>query len=99
MTTPVKIQRRQKKTSTIIGREGKILAWTIIRVAANTFSNQAPYPVAMVDLGKGERLMGQLVDCSKDDLRAGKKVVAVLRRASVGDQEGVISYVIKFRPL
>jgi uncharacterized OB-fold protein len=99
MATPVKIHRRQKKTAEIIGQRGEIAAWTIVRVAAKLFANQAPYPVVIVKFSTDERVMGQLVDWEEGDLRVGREVVGVLRRAVVEDGDGVISYTVKFRPL
>lgn len=99
ITTPVKLWRRQKDVASHIGLAGKILNWTIIRVPAKSFHNEAPYPVVIVELEKGERMIGQLVDWGKADLKKGKKVVAVLRRSFSGDSESVIVYNIKFKPV
>jgi uncharacterized OB-fold protein len=99
MTTPVKIHRHRKATAGLIGKKGKIVVWTIIRVAAKLFSHQAPYPVVIVKLENGERVTGQLVDWQDRDLKKGRDVVAVLRRSRIEDKESVITYSIKFRPL
>ena len=99
MTTPVKIHRHQKKTAILIGKKGKIVAWTMIRVATKLFNQQAPYPVVIVRLENNEQAIGQLVDWQNEDLRIGKEVIAVLRRCGIEDTEGVIAYSIKFRPL
>ena len=37
ITSPVKLWRRQKSASSLIGKKGKILHWTIIRVPAKSF--------------------------------------------------------------
>ncbi len=97
--TPVKLWRRSKKVASLLGKEGKILNFTYIRVPSKEFVKQAPYPVVIVTLANNERMIGQLVDWEKEDLVIGKKVIAVLRRISLDDNEGVISYGIKFRPL
>ncbi len=99
MITPVKIQRHQKHTAAIIGIRGKIVVWTMIRVTSKLFNNQVPYPVVIVKMESGEQMIGQLVDSMSEDLRAGREVVAVLRRSYVEDTENVISYTIKFRPI
>ena len=98
ITTPVKLWRRSKKVASLIGKEGKILHFTYIRVPSKEFVNQAPFPIAIVELINGERMIGQLVDWEKEDLVSGRKVVAVLRRMIIDDKESVISYGIKFRP-
>lgn len=112
MATPVKIQRHQKETTSLIGKKGKIVVWTIIRIATKLFSSQAPYPVAIVKLDQGQQsrlhlpmqsiggqVVGQLVDWEEEDLIKGREVVAVLRRSHTEDKESVITYTIKFRPI
>jgi uncharacterized OB-fold protein len=99
MTTPVKIHRNKKRTSDLIGKRGKIVVWTIIRVAAKLFSKQAPYPVVIVRLENKSQIIGQLVDWQDEDLQIGREVVAVLRCSGTEDKEGVIAYSIKFKPL
>lgn len=98
ITTPVKLWRRQKDVAAIIGKKGQILNWTIIRVPAKAFHNEAPYPVVIIELENRERMISQLVDFEEKDLKKGKKVVAVLRRSFTGDSESIIAYNIKFKP-
>jgi uncharacterized OB-fold protein len=97
--SPVKLWRRQKTIRQLIGTKGKLLHWTIIRVPSKSFANQAPYPVGIVELSSGERMIGQLVDWQKEDLEKGHEVIAVLRKHNVEDKEGIIPYVIKFKPV
>lgn len=99
VTSPVKLWRRQKSTSGAIGKKGKILNWTIIRVPAKSFMDQAPYPVVIVEMQNGENMIGQLVDWQKKDLIVGKEVVSVFRRLRTTEKEDVIYYNIKFKPL
>ena len=98
-TSPVKLWRRHKNTATLIGKKGKILLWTIIRVPARSFVDQAPYPVVIVKMQNGENMIGQLVDWQEEDLKVGREVVCVLRRLSTEEKESVIYYNIKFKPL
>lgn len=99
MSTPVKIHRNQKQKTSLIGKKGKIVIWTMIRIAAKLFNQQAPYPVVIVKLENGEKVIGQLVDWTPEDLVPGRSVEAVLRRTGIEDKESVISYSIKFKPL
>lgn len=101
ITTPVKIWRRGKKIASKIGETGVILHHTIVRVPPKNFSDQAPYPVVIVKLGNGERVVGQLVDWSQKDLKKGRKVVAVMRKIvnDDADTSSVIHYGIKYKPL
>ena len=66
--SPVKLWRRQENTTQLIGKKGKILQWTMIRVPAKSFVDQAPYPVVIVRMQNGENMIGQLVDWQKEDL-------------------------------
>lgn len=99
MITPVKIHRHQKHTASLIGKKGKIVMWTMIRVATKLFSSQAPYPVAIVNLEGYGQVIGQIVDWQQEELREGQEVIAVLRRNLTEDKESVITYNIKFKPL
>jgi len=99
VTSPVKLWRRQKNTASLIGKKGKILQWTIIRIPAKSFMDQAPYPVVIVKMQNGENMVGQLVDWQKQDLVAGRDVIAVLRRLRTEGKEDIIYYNIKFKPL
>ncbi len=99
ITTPVKSWRRSKKVASLLGKEGKILHLTYIRVPSREFVKQAPYPVVIVALANEQRMIGQLVDWGQEDLVSGRKVIAILRRITTDDAEGIISYGIKFRPL
>ncbi len=98
ITTPVKLWRRQRKTASHIGRMGAIEQWTIIRVPPKAFMQEAPYPVVIVAMENGEKMIGQLVDWQQEDLVKGRKVVAVLRKLFPETPESVITYVIKFKP-
>ena len=97
--TPVKLWRRQKDTASLIGKVGKILLWTIIRVPSNNFKEQAPYPVVIIGFENGENMTFQLVDWTEKDLALGRKVITVLRRHHTNDKEGIIPYTIKCKPL
>ncbi len=105
MQSPVKVWRNQKKTAGLVGKTGKIVSWTVVRVPPAGFSDQAPYPVVVVELEGGKRIMAQLVDPSTgsgqvgmEDLM-GLKVITVVRRVVQPSTEGVIPYGIKVKPL
>ena len=97
--SPVKIWRNQKNIAKMLGKEGSILSWTIIRVPPGGFSSLAPYPVVLVDLNGGSRICAQLVDWVESDLVVGKKVKVIVRRISEPTIEGIIPYGIKVKPV
>ncbi len=97
--TPVKLWRRQKETASLIGAKGKILLWSMIRIPTSTFMSQAPYPIVIVELENKKRIIGQLVDWQEEDFVVGRAVEVVLRRTHTQDNESVIHYTTKVRPL
>lgn len=99
MQSPVKIWRNQKYIARMLGREGTIVSWTVVRVPPTGFSSLAPYPVVIVDLIGSGRITAQLVDWSEEDLVFGKRVKVVVRKVSEPTTEGIIPYGIKVRPL
>lgn len=99
MLSPVKIWRNQKKIAELLGKTGKIVSWTTIRTPPAGFADQAPYPVVLVALDGGSRIMAQLVDWEEKDLVMGQKVVTIVRRVTQPNIEGVIPYGIKVKPV
>jgi len=99
MNSPVKIWRNQKNIAHMLGKTGKIISWTVIRVPSTEFSSLAPYPVVIVDMTGGGKITAQLVDWNEEDLGFGRKVKVVIRRVSEPSTEGIIPYGIKVKPL
>ncbi len=83
----------------MLGKTGKIISWTVIRVPSTEFSSLAPYPVVIVDMTGGGKITAQLVDWNEEDLGFGRKVKVVIRRVSEPSTEGIIPYGIKVKPL
>lgn len=83
----------------MIGKRGRIVSWTIIRVPPADFGYQAPYPVVLVELEDGERVTAQLVDYAPRELAVGQRVVTVLRRTIQAESDAVIPYGIKVKPI
>lgn len=99
MQSPVKIWRNQKNIAKLIGKTGKIVSWTVIRVPPADFMDQAPYPVVLVELESKERIAAQLVDWQPGHLAFGVAVRCVIRRVTHPDPDGVIPYGIKVTPM
>jgi uncharacterized OB-fold protein len=99
MLSPVKIWRHQKQISELIGKTGKVLTWTVIRVPPTGFSDQAPYAVALVRLENGFRLVCQMTDTDPDSLSFGMPVRLIVRRVKEPDADGIIPYGIKAKPV
>lgn len=99
MISPVKIWRNQKHIASRLGLYGTIISWSLIRVPPDGFSEQAPYPIAVVELVNGMRITAQVVDWERDVLKTGQKVKTVVRRTIETTQDGVIPYGIKVKPV
>lgn len=99
MLSPVKIWRNQKYVARTIGKTGKIVSWTVVRVPPANFSYQAPYPVALVELDGGGRISAQVVDYADEQLKIGQKVLTIVRRTIQSDTEAVIPYGLKVKPI
>ena len=98
MQSPVKIWRNQKYIARMLGKTGKIVSWTIVRVPPAGFSSLAPYPVVIVELADNTRVTAQLVDWEEKDLAFGRSVTTVIRRVTEPSVEGIIPYGIKVKP-
>ncbi len=99
MISPVKLWRNQGKIAALVGKTGAITSWTVIRVPPAEFMDQAPYPVVVVAFDDGENMMAQLVDWQPEHLTAGQRVIAVVRRTTKPNNEGIIPYGIKVKPI
>lgn len=77
---------------------GKIVTYTVIRVAPKAWGDIAPYALAVTELTDGTRLMAQVVDCNVDEVKIGMEVRIEFRRIQEEGHHGVISYGYKFVP-
>jgi uncharacterized OB-fold protein len=99
MLSPVKIWRNQKKIRKLLGIRGTLISFTKIFVPPEGFLSQSPYVVAIVKLETGSNYTAQLVDFEEKHLKTGQKVKIILRRTREVEEESVIPYGIKFKPI
>ena len=71
---------------------GKVLSWTVIRVAAPAFAQEVPYPVAVVEMDDGTRIMTQVADVEPGQVRTGMRVRLEFRKIRQQGRSGVIAY-------
>jgi hypothetical protein len=83
---------------TKLAEKGKILTYTIIRVAPQQFVDQAPFAVGIVELDDGVKLTGQVVDCDFKDLKIGQRVRIEFRKIYEEGAAGILCYGYKFIP-
>ena len=80
-------------------KEGKILTYTVIRVAPTEFTDQAPYAMGIVELKDGVKILSQIADCEFDKLEIGMPVKIEFRKISEEGQAGIINYGYKCVPI
>ncbi|MGQ4915052.1 MAG: Zn-ribbon domain-containing OB-fold protein [Candidatus Asgardarchaeia archaeon] len=80
-------------------RVGKVLTYSIVYAIPRGFKNQKPYPIALIELKNGARIVAQLTDCDLTDIHTGMLVEAVFRRITSYGERGIIKYGYKFRPI
>jgi uncharacterized OB-fold protein len=78
--------------------EGKIVTYTVIRIAPSHWTDIAPYALAIAELTDGTRLMAQVTDCDVNEVKIGMDVRIEFRRIQDEGHHGVLSYGYKFVP-
>ena len=80
-------------------KEGKLLTYTIIRVAPSQFVDHSPYAMGIVELNDGVKILSQIADCDLDKLEMGQKVRIEFRKIYQEGEAGIICYGYKCVPL
>ncbi len=76
---------------------GKINSFTIVHDPIPGYRSQVPYILATIDLEEGDTVLGQIVDCSPEDVSIGTEVEMVFRKLAEEGKSGTIQYGYKFR--
>lgn len=82
----------------ILPDTGKLVTYSVIRVAPSQFTDQAPYAIGIAELDNGVRLLAQIADCDVDNIKVGMEVRIEFRRIQADGHHGVLSYGYKFVP-
>ena len=90
-------RRKGKLVPKNMPREGKIISFTEVFVGPEGFDTETPYFLALIELANKVKVLTQLVDSEKEDVKFGAKVEKVFRKISDNDPEGAIAYGYKFR--
>jgi hypothetical protein len=72
--------------------EGKLLTYTIIRVASDIFSLQTPFAVGIIELKDGVRLTVQIADIELDKVKIGMSLKLVFRKIQDEGASGLHCY-------
>ena len=81
-----------------LDRKGRLLTYTIIRVAPSVFTDQVPYAIGIVELQHKVRLLCQITDCDLEEIKTGMPVILEFRRISEDGEAGIIHYGYKAVP-
>lgn len=92
-----KCRRRGKLRVEIMPKTGKIISFTELSVGPAGFEHETPYFLALIELDNGAKLLSQVVDSDKAEIKTGAKVKKVFRKISEDSDEGAISYGFKFK--
>ncbi|WP_297535743.1 OB-fold domain-containing protein, partial [Thermococcus sp.] len=77
----------------------RVLTWTIVRNPPSGFEYYKPYPLALVQLEEGPVVLAQLTDVDPEEIYEGMEVEAVTRKVREFEEDGIILYAYKFRPV
>ena len=77
---------------------GKVVTFTVIRVAPAMWGDMSPYAVAVVEMTDGTRVMGQMTDVDVETVKIGMEVRTEFRLVQREGSHGVLSYGYKFVP-
>ncbi|MDH4223137.1 MAG: Zn-ribbon domain-containing OB-fold protein [candidate division Zixibacteria bacterium] len=83
----------------ILQKEGKLLTFTVIRVAPTEFTDQVPYAMGIVELNEGVKILTQIADCDFDKLEIGMPLRIEFRKISQEGEAGIICYGYKCVPV
>ncbi|MBU0982483.1 MAG: Zn-ribbon domain-containing OB-fold protein [candidate division Zixibacteria bacterium] len=78
--------------------EGKVITYTVIRVAPNMWGDKSPYGLAIVELTDGTRVTVQMTDVDVEQIKIGMEVRLEFRRIQTEGEAGVLSYAHKAVP-
>ena len=82
----------------ILPDEGKIVTFTVVRIAPSQCTDVGPYGLAIVELTDGTKVFGQMTDCDVDAIKIGMEVRLEFRLVQSESHHGVLSYAHKFVP-
>ncbi len=77
---------------------GKLLTYTVIRVAPSMWGDEGPYALGVAEMTDGTRVMAQITDCDVEKVKIGMEVRVEFRRIQSEGSAGVLSYGYKFVP-
>jgi uncharacterized OB-fold protein len=81
-----------------INDKGTIETYTVVRIAPTGFTDNAPYPVAIVNMGDDVRVLCQVADIDLEELKIGMPVRLEFRLIQKEGPAGILAYGYKCVP-
>lgn len=78
---------------------GKVVTFTVIRVAPTPFTDLSPYALAIIENADGVRVTAQITDCDVEEVKIGMEVKFEFRRIYEENEASVIYYGYKAVPI
>ncbi len=78
---------------------GTVYSYTTLQDAPESFTEQSPYVLAMIQLDEGVMLTAQITDLGDESLAIGDRVEMVTRKLTTEGAKGMIVYGYKFRKM
>jgi uncharacterized OB-fold protein len=92
-----KCRRKSKIKEVQLSGKGRVVSWSVVHDAVESFKMLKPYIVALIELDEGVKITAPL-DCKPEEVKEGMRVKAVFRRFGEESEEGIIYYGTKFVP-
>ncbi len=71
---------------------GRVVTSTVIHVAPDELTPEAPYAMAIIETPEGARLMAQVVDCVPEEVLPGMETTLEFRRVRAEGRGGILCY-------
>jgi uncharacterized OB-fold protein len=89
---------REFECSVLPGK-GKVVTYTVIRIAPSDFVDQAPYAIGIIEFeNTGVKTLMQIVDVPIENLKIGMPVKTEFRKIYSDGNSGIINYGYKAVP-
>jgi len=79
-------------------RRGILINYSWIYTAPQEHKKNEPYPIGLIQLTDGTKILAQITDVEPEKLKVGIEMEAVFRKMTEDGDKGLIQYGIKFRP-
>jgi uncharacterized OB-fold protein len=82
----------------VLSGKGKVETFTVIRVAPSEYTDEAPYPIGIIELDDGVKIQCQIADCPAEEIRIGMPVRIEFRLLKEEGEAGILCYGFKAVP-